>query len=419
MDASSLPQSTERLDALSSLRFFAAFAVLMLHFLPFLTLPPLLAALAQEGRAGVSFFFVLSGFILYYTYHARFAEDLDRTALKRFFQARFARVYPLHALTLVAITPIVLFQLRDPHLAVERYGAQVLKPLHVAASWVTNLAMVNIYVPLVGGGTFTYAFLWNAPAWSIACEVVFYLIFPFFTALVLTRFTTGKHLWALLLGLYAVEVVLVMGASLGVQQKVLVNFATYHLPVFRIWEFLIGAVVGKLFVMAHSGRPVAEDPGSRRVRAIALVAVTVAIADVALIPQWLKGDALSPLAGQVLAAGLNYAFYTPLFALLVYLVAVGHSRITAWLAWRPLVILGEASYSLYMIHWIAVTVLKHWKLQGVTLSEGAVWVVIGGVVLASLACYYGFEGPARRLLGPRLQTRNSAPSAPVGSIAPS
>ncbi len=62
-----------RLPALTSLRFLAAFHVVIFHFQAMQVFPgpPWFQKLSSIGYVGVSFFFVLSGFILVYTYAGR------------------------------------------------------------------------------------------------------------------------------------------------------------------------------------------------------------------------------------------------------------------------------------------------------------------------------------------------------------
>ena len=65
-----------RLPALTSLRFFAALHVVFFHFLAFKIVSGegWLGQISSIGYVGVSFFFVLSGFILVYTYAGRDTE---------------------------------------------------------------------------------------------------------------------------------------------------------------------------------------------------------------------------------------------------------------------------------------------------------------------------------------------------------
>jgi len=82
---------------LTGLRFVAAMMVLVSHY-PVPGTPGPLLRLMQSGYAGVTFFFVLSGFILTYNYADRFCSDA-RDNLVPYFVSRFARIYPVYLLT--------------------------------------------------------------------------------------------------------------------------------------------------------------------------------------------------------------------------------------------------------------------------------------------------------------------------------
>src|SRR5687768_14460819 len=97
------------IPALTSLRFFAAFYVLVFHSGgPALTdsgrLPALLDNFLMNGYLGVTFFFVLSGFILTYVYYGKLMTQEETT---RYAAARFARVYPVYLLSLLLMVPFV------------------------------------------------------------------------------------------------------------------------------------------------------------------------------------------------------------------------------------------------------------------------------------------------------------------------
>ena len=90
-----------RLPAVTSLRFFAALHVALFHMneMGAITGPHWLKTFAGIGYVGVSFFFVLSGFILVYTYAGR------NIVLGEFYQTRFARIYPAYLFSLVLTFP--------------------------------------------------------------------------------------------------------------------------------------------------------------------------------------------------------------------------------------------------------------------------------------------------------------------------
>src|SRR5260370_18150090 len=94
-----------RLPALPSLRFFAAFHVVIFHFqaMQIFIGPAWFQKLSSIGYVGVSFFFVLSGFILVYTYAGR------PMILKNFWRARFARIYPAYAFSLLVTAPFFFY----------------------------------------------------------------------------------------------------------------------------------------------------------------------------------------------------------------------------------------------------------------------------------------------------------------------
>ncbi len=105
------------------------------------------------GFMGVSFFFVLSGFVLVYTYAGR---PLN---LPKFLRARFARIYPAYAFSLIVTAPFF-------------FEAVKIK----AAS----LALVSTLVVTLLQAWFPQAALaWNKVAWSLSTEAFFYLVFPF------------------------------------------------------------------------------------------------------------------------------------------------------------------------------------------------------------------------------------------------
>ena len=102
--ANTAPQ--ENLPELTSLRFIAAFAVLVLHYRDlFGPLPDALLRAIVGGQYGVTFFFVLSGFILTYRYHDWFDGGVRDGRFWRFQRLRFARIYPIYLLGLLLDTP--------------------------------------------------------------------------------------------------------------------------------------------------------------------------------------------------------------------------------------------------------------------------------------------------------------------------
>jgi peptidoglycan/LPS O-acetylase OafA/YrhL len=127
---------------LTSLRGFAALAVVGLHFFGGT------GGLMSRGYLGVDLFFMLSGFVLFHVYHG------PGFSLRSFFAARLARTYPLHLLMLLMLLP-----------AFGRTEA------FSGGALLCNLTMTQV----VCGGTAS----WNGISWSLSAEWFAYLLFPF------------------------------------------------------------------------------------------------------------------------------------------------------------------------------------------------------------------------------------------------
>lgn len=113
----------------------------------------------KEGFVGVSFFFVLSGFIIAYNYQEKLKDNkIDK---RTFWVARIARIYPLHWLTLF-IAAIL--------------GSYVIASgtLDWLKHFLASLTLTNAYIPRAD-----YFFSFNSPSWSLCCEQLFYICFPF------------------------------------------------------------------------------------------------------------------------------------------------------------------------------------------------------------------------------------------------
>ncbi len=396
----------QHLRPLTSVRFLAALAVLVLHFGLISTADSRgrFMGLAQHGRAGVSFFFVLSGFILTFNYRDWFRGQVSGKLLRRFAQARFARVYPMHVVALVAITPVVLWVLSTDQML--WVPADAVHRRQLVPSWLASLLLLQVYIP-----TITYEKLWNLPSWSVACEAFFYATFPFFTAFVLERFRTRRGLLLLAGACWVLEV----GALLAARHIILrhhdaneaselLDSLVYKMPFFRVWEFFIGCCAGAIFL---TSRP--KTLNSRRGRDVVLGLSLLGV--LMVVAATMKHLPLTDVLYW-------YGLYTPLFALIIVVLGSGPTFLS-WLMDRPLmVLLGEASYSLYLIHWIAILALN--RLYGIHQTPIALTIGIAACcVAASVLCLKFIESPARRFLrsGEKSSTPRPAVAVPEPLVA--
>jgi peptidoglycan/LPS O-acetylase OafA/YrhL len=170
---------------LTSVRFIAAFMVVLYHYRKELSdyLPNIFVNIINHGYVGVSFFFVLSGFILSTNYYDRL---LAGTVTKQdFWWARFSRLYPLYLLSILVVLPRWFLPLRfDP------YPEQAIHA-HTYPLETFSVAFLALQALPFESGFF------NAPAWSISTEIFFYICLPFLLPII-SRISTKRLVIALI-----------------------------------------------------------------------------------------------------------------------------------------------------------------------------------------------------------------------------
>ncbi len=357
-----------RLRVLTSLRFVAALLILHYH-----TRERLAVGTGWSLRLpldnGVSFFFVLSGFILAYAYPSL----PDRAAVRRFLFARLARLWPLHAFAIAVLFATFSGPYVDPH----PDDLPWLLPL--------NLALVHAWLPW--GKIF---FSLNVVSWSISTELFFYLCFPF-----LIR--DFENTWRVkLAGSFLLVVLLILiGNALGLPRYdpatpgITSSGLVYVNPLGRLFEFVLG-MSGTVLWRRLRAMP-AGSPG--RATAIELVVLAVTVVWFVLRPtQYVHIGSTG--REWLLHAGSCFAF-----ALLIPVMALERGRASRVLSARGLVILGEVSFSLYMFHTI---VLREADVHapGLLRSLGvpAMALLWATCIAVSYVTWRFVELPSRRIL---------------------
>lgn len=305
------------LPSLTSLRFFAALLVFFSHMDALRSSGAAAADFYNtwfyEGYSGVTFFFVLSGFILAHSYQDRIVGKKSSTT--DFFIYRIARIVPLHWLTLA----IAIFLLHKQSGSWDFFSTESFwLNFFLLHAFFNQMDIMNSY---------------NMVSWSLSDEMFFYLLFP-----LLIRFRT----WMLVVILF----LLIVAALTWL--PVTLPFTSFHLPmytnqwkyyayffpVFRLADFLAGIILYRAW------------------RAQNTLPSTLASA--------LQGTSLIILGlFYSLHAGISeiyrYDFYYALpMAFLIYAFAYQNGFFARLLANRPMVILGEASFAFYMIHQMEV-----------------------------------------------------------------
>ena len=222
--APAAPAYLAKFGALTSLRFVAAVLVIVSHFVGYFGIPAIFAT--YPFYQTVTFFFLLSGFILTYRY-----GGLNRGQVSRFLVTRAARIWPLHLATLalcLGLTP--RFTWPNPRLSPELVLPQV--------------CLVHTWLPLPDLIRCSF----NSPSWSIATEFFFYLCFPLL--LVNWSRTWASIALAFLAALGMVYLAVHPPAILSGRVAPLTLCYTH--PIARLWEFILGMTIAHLWRRYHS-----------------------------------------------------------------------------------------------------------------------------------------------------------------------
>jgi len=372
-------QIKQKLDALTSLRFFAALMIVIHHSIGLFgfskeNYPPFMF-----GQA-VSFFFVLSGFILAYVY-----PKLETWSdVCNFWRARIARVWP--ALFATLILAIWLLSLSWDY-----------------KTGLSNILMVNAWIPYPA-----YYFSYNSPSWSISTEFFFYLAFPF----LIYKWDKTWLIKLLISGAIVVLLILVsnilkLPSYVSIKDDDITNTALLYIhPASRIFEFVFGIYIASLWRKKVDGIQWSRSRATfYEVGVIFLVGISMHFAFWA---KWIIGALLGlPASTWFGASGSMFAF-----GLLIYVIAIGRGRVSAYLCHPTLILLGEISFSIYLIHQILlryyqanITIFPH-------LHNSLLLVIFLAVLLLASYLMWAFiEMPGRRFIIGREQKKIHATKA--------
>ena len=334
-------------------------------------MPGPIAHTIGAGYTAVSLFFILSGYILTYNY----VPDPDAPALDRrqFWIARVARIYPVYVFSLLLALPRFLELLIDSNASA---SASALDTTRVLGS---SLLMVQAWFP-------SLAYRLNWASWSLSAEAFFYALFPLLVPFVCSRrvrrhpVVVGAILW-----IVSVSVVMVIWKfsrtpmAKAVMSRndwfTLLSFA----PIFRLPEFVLGMLLG----IAYPAGSARVSPRTGQLLTLGALAMLVV---------------LLPQSNRLPIIPLRTGLLMPVFGMLIVGLAVGKSAVTRFLSRPSLLLLGEASYSIYILH----TPIHSW-LRGVDMLDGGLlfssplWIplYVAVTISVSILTLRELEIPAR------------------------
>jgi peptidoglycan/LPS O-acetylase OafA/YrhL len=370
--------SNAKVDGLTIVRFFAALGVFFDHYgtKQLESVPVFLRNLLDRGSAGVLLFFILSGFLLVMVYAPRHPDG--KVNKKKFYVARVARVYPAYLLASLVSLPLLYTWVKA-----NGWGEAFSKPIF----FFTKLSMTDYWYYPARDHYATAS--WMQQGWSLTCEGLFYLLFPL--ALPLLMRCRG---WALLgVFLFASAWGTLSGmfldtGSAAYQAKL--GFFSVD-PIMRLSDFLMGMAAAKA-MLDYRERVAKLKP---------------------LVPWVIVGTIIYQASTPELQAeSVWFLSLRWVYVLLICAVGIG------FVAPSPapekpskfrnfMVLLGEASYGLYLIQFFvtgAIDILSQ-KVLKIPKTTWDTWpgffFMLVCAVTASILMHKYFEGPARKAIQKR------------------
>lgn len=304
------PKVSKEIVPLTSLRGFAAIAVIAMHFSATMqeNATGKFPSLAPHGDLAVDVFFVLSGFIMAYTYLPSFMSGTGFGPYRRFLVKRVARILPLNIA--VSFAFVVAAILSTLGLGVNLF------PRVSLDSWATDLATNALMMPGLGIGNSI-----NWPAWSISVEFVAYLLFPLFLACI---FQVPRSVFAFSCFVACVLLIIVCVTNVHLSPGGIHNHPWPWRDLGRCCsEFALGLATYRVYLSQRFRNVFEKD--------VAALSISAAIVTLILtrIPEM---------------------FVLPLFPPLVLALSLNKGWVARFMGMRLPYFLGLISFSLYLVH---------------------------------------------------------------------
>ncbi|MDP4185441.1 MAG: acyltransferase [Bacteroidota bacterium] len=312
---------------LSGLRFFLSLHILIMHTIPVAYLPKELTTIVNSGQVGTSLFIVLSGFILSFVY---VKKDI---VLKNFMFKRVTKLYPLHVIMIFVSLLLVL----TPYFYKESIAQNALNwndfylTVNLPLAVITQLLMIDCLNPFFNGV--------NGPGWTLSCLFLCYTIFP-----QLLRISGKLKLRGVLIALLVSWIALLASPLITIAlgfpdcltnmqvdifslENVLAGLL-HRNPLVRLPEFLIGILLYRLY----------EKRNDFNLKISPTLVITTILVAMYFLP-------------------LNYPYvilhnglYMPFEMILIWSLLLSEGPVTNFLSKSFIVKLGNASFSLYLLH---------------------------------------------------------------------
>ena len=358
-----IKRNMKRIESLTFLRFIAALIVVVFHFGRNTSLAKSASPFITSGPQMVSLFFVISGFVMMVAHYEKNDETFTSYYIKR-----VARIVPIYLIALSLAT----------------YSFYNNSSKNNSIALFLALTFLQSWFP-------PYPLSLNGPAWSLSVEAFFYLTFPFILFGIKKSNISWKKIAILSFLLYCFTQVFLSnllsnGFYSGFPSPS--HDLIYYFPLSHYCSFLLGVSGGFIYV---------ENTNWFNKKGFLPFTVLILVFSLNYLALQ-RPDVISRLIGYPLAFGSS--FYSLLFIFLILSLAYSGSAITRIMSTPFLVLLGESSYSLYILqkpvqHIYTKYILKYLAVNN---PDEEFYILVFLLICISVASYHFVEKPGKRLI---------------------
>lgn len=343
---------------LTFLRFLAALLVVIFHFgkntWPFNT--NIISPIINEGSIAVSFFFFLSGVVLAFNYLGKSAFNK-----KEFFVKRFARIYPLYLLAFISTLILgIAFKNAFPK------GLSILLQLFSLHSWFPDVCLEI-----------------NFPSWSISVEIFFYLMFPLILKIINRLGNLKSTILIITVWLLSILQHYFFLENLYIPNNSKIDHFIQFFPLWHFNTFLIGILCAKYILKQK------ESTSQYFLKPFILLSIGI-IAFFILLG---TDNIIKPYTHNGLMA--------PVFFLIIAGLAIDKSSFSTFLGNKFFILLGNASYAIYLLQWpvyiLLCAIIGQEKLEGLNFYLYLTFLIIFCIVI-----YLFFEKKIKKMIVDKL-----------------
>ena len=352
-------QNEQTFPALTGVRAIAAYMVFFHHYIGTCH-TGIFLSFVKEFYTGVTIFFVLSGFLIYYRYSV--SAKLESNFLFGYFKNRFARIYPTYFLIVVITFFFYLY-------ASNRAGVS------------DQIATLALQLTFVRGFFDSYKFIGVGQGWTLTVEETFYTLFPLFILLIRKRGIAFTLLGTYLAGIILTGIgTIVQFHGLFFPVKFVANYTFFG----RATEFFCGMFLAKILL---SNKMQKSNSWVPKITLLGLIGVCAGIFSMSRFQEECTYGTFY-FGGTI----INNLVLPVFICILFYGLIVEESMARRFLGSRIMIFLGKTSYVFYLIH---VGVIQFILEYTVSTNMFVIFILIN---LLALVIYLSVEEPMRKLI---------------------